>query len=178
MSKFEFIKTSIDGLYLIKPKLFRDDRGYFFESYSKKEFFDAGLKMEFVQDNQSFSKQGVLRGLHFQTINSQGKLVRVIKGEIFDVAVDLRKESSTYGSYEAFILNEENQNQLYIPEGFAHGFLTLSDEAIINYKCTDYYNPQGESGIIFDDSTLGIKWPLDKVKKVILSEKDRCLPKL
>lgn len=178
MSKFEFIKTSIDGLYLIKPKLFRDDRGYFFESYSKKEFFDAGLKMEFVQDNQSFSKRGVLRGLHFQTINPQGKLVRVIKGEIFDVAVDLRKESSTYGRYEAVILNEENQNQLYIPEGFAHGFLTLSDEAIINYKCTDYYNPYGESGIIFDDSTLGIKWPIDKVEKVILSEKDSYLPRL
>lgn len=178
MSKFEFIKTSIDGLYLVKPKLFRDDRGYFFESYSKKEFFDAGLKMEFVQDNQSFSKQGVLRGLHFQTINPQGKLVRVIKGEIFDVAVDLRKGSSTYGLYEAFVLNEENQNQLYIPEGFAHGFLTLSDEAIINYKCTDYYNPHGESGIIFDDLTLGIKWPTDKVEKIILSEKDSFLPKL
>lgn len=143
------------------------------ECYNKKQFFEAGLIMKFVQDNESKSKKGVLRGLHFQIKHTQGKLVRVINGEVFDVAVDLRKHSPTFGEWEGIILTGENGKQFYIPEGFAHGFLVLSDEVVFNYKCTNFYAPEYEQGILWNDSDLGIKWPLGKVEEVLLSEKDK-----
>lgn len=173
MSKFKFIKTSIEDLYIIEPQVFGDHRGYFIEAYNKKEFFDAGLTMEFVQDNESKSKKGVLRGLHFQTKHTQGKLVRVIQGEVFDVAVDLRKGSPTFGKWEGVLLSEENKKQFYVPEGFAHGFLVLSEEAVFSYKCTDYYAPEYDSGLLWKDETIGVKWPLENIEELILSEKDK-----
>ena len=177
MKKFNFIKTSIKGVYVIEPTVFDDDRGYFMETYHKKEFEENGLDVDFVQDNQSKSTKGVLRGLHFQYTQVQGKLVRVIKGEVFDVAVDLRKKSPTYGKYESVILSEENKKQFYVPPGFAHGFLVLSDEAEFTYKCTDFYNGPDEGGIIWNDSDIGINWPLDE-DEIILSEKDKMLKSL
>jgi len=173
MSKFKFIKTPIEDLYIIEPTVFGDYRGYFMETYNAKEFKEAGLDMKFVQDNQSKSKKGVLRGLHFQYKYPQGKLVRVIKGEVFDVAVDLRKNSKTYGKWHGVILSEENKRQFYVPEGFAHGFLVLSDEAEFTYKCTDFYHPEDEGGILWNDPDIGIKWPLEDIEEVILSEKDK-----
>ncbi|OPX50365.1 dTDP-4-dehydrorhamnose 3,5-epimerase [Clostridium thermobutyricum] len=173
MSNFKFIKTKIKDLYIIEQKIFEDDRGYFMELYNKKDFNEAGLDMEFVQDNESKSKKGVLRGLHFQKQHSQGKLVRVIEGKVYDVAVDLRKESETYGQWEGVLLTSENKKQFYIPEGFAHGFLVISDYAIFNYKCTDFYAPEYEDGIIWNDPDLKIIWPLDGIEEIFLSEKDK-----
>jgi len=173
MENFNFIETKISGVYVIEPKIFGDNRGYFMESYNRKHFEEVGLNMNFVQDNESRSTKGVLRGLHFQKRHSQGKLIRVSKGEVFDVAVDLRNGSKTYGKWEGIILSEENKKLFYIPEGFAHGFLVLSDEAIFNYKCTDFYAPEYEEGIKWNDPNINIAWPLDKVNKVILSEKDK-----
>lgn len=172
MSNFQFINTKIDDLYIIKPTIHNDTRGYFFETYSLPIFKDNGIDVNFVQDNQSKSKKGVLRGLHFQTENSQGKLVRVIKGTVFDVAVDLRKNSRTFGEWEGVILSEENKNLFYIPEGFAHGFLVLSDEAIFSYKCTNIYSPQYESGIIWNDPDLNIVWPIENIDDILISSKD------
>ena len=143
------------------------------ETYHEKEFKDAGIDVTFVQDNQSKSKKGVLRGLHFQYTNPQGKLVRVIKGEVFDVAVDLRKDSDTYGKWEGVILSEENKKQFYVPEGFAHGFLVLSDEAEFTYKCTNFYDADDEGGILWNDPEIGIEWPVDDIEDVILSDKDK-----
>lgn len=173
---FIFKKTKISGVYIIEPTVFEDNRGYFLEIYNKKQFEEAGMNMNFVQDNESKSSKGVLRGLHFQKKNSQGKLIRVIKGEVFDVAVDLRNGSKTYGRWEGVILNEKNKLQFYIPEGFAHGFLVLSEEAIFNYKCTDFYAPEYEGGIMWNDPYIGIKWPLDRIDNIILSEKDKSNP--
>ncbi|QIB27589.1 dTDP-4-dehydrorhamnose 3,5-epimerase [Caloranaerobacter azorensis] len=173
MGKFKFIETGIKGLYIIEPTVFGDNRGYFMETYNFKDFKEAGLDMTFVQDNQSKSKKGVLRGLHFQYKHPQGKLVRVTKGEVFDVAVDLRKNSKTYGKWYGIVLSEENKKQFYIPEGFAHGFLVLSEEAEFVYKCTDYYHPEDEGGIIWNDPDINIDWPLDRVEEIILSEKDK-----
>lgn len=173
MGKFKFMETSIEGVYIIEPTVFGDERGYFMETYHKEEFKKAGLDFSFVQDNQSKSKKGVLRGLHFQYTKPQGKLVRVIKGEVFDVAVDLRKDSPTYGKWEGVILSDENKKQFYVPEGFAHGFLVLSDEAEFIYKCTDFYDSEDEGGILWNDPDIGIKWPVDDIDEVILSEKDR-----
>lgn len=178
MSKFDFYKTSIEGVYIIEPTKFGDNRGYFMETYNKKDFTGGGLNVDFVQDNESKSSKGVLRGLHFQTKHSQGKLVKVTKGEVFDVAVDLRDGSPTYGQWEGIILSEDNKKQFYIPEGFAHGFLVLSEEAIFNYKCTDFYYPEYEGGILWNDEEIGIEWPLDLVEKVILSDKDKKHKKL
>jgi dTDP-4-dehydrorhamnose 3,5-epimerase len=144
MGKFKFIKTSIEGLFIIEPMVFGDDRGYFMETYHKEEFKDAGLDLNFVQDNQSKSKKGVLRGLHFQYTKPQGKLVRALRGVVFDVAVDLRNNSPTYGKWEGIILSEENKKQFYVPEGFAHGFVVLSDEAEFTYKCTNFYDSEDE----------------------------------
>jgi dTDP-4-dehydrorhamnose 3,5-epimerase len=172
VGKFNFTPTKLEGALIIEPLVFEDERGYFMETYNMKEFEEAGVQIKFVQDNESKSKKGVLRGLHFQYKKPQGKLVRAIKGRIFDVAVDLRKNSPTYGEWEAVILSEENKKQFYIPEGFAHGFLVLSDYAIVNYKCTELYHPEYEGGIRWDDPTLSIKWPLDQVDKIIISEKD------
>ncbi|WP_434304808.1 dTDP-4-dehydrorhamnose 3,5-epimerase [Clostridium botulinum] len=175
MGQFKFTKTPIEGLYVIEPKAFSDHRGYFMETYNYEDFKAAGLDMVFVQDNQSKSKKGVLRGLHFQKKHPQGKLVRVIRGEVFDVAVDIREDSSTFGKWYGVILSEENKKQFYIPEGFAHGFLVLSDEAEFCYKCTDFYHPEDEGGIIWNDPTISIVWPFEKIKdiNILLSEKDR-----
>lgn len=155
----KFLKCPIQGMYIIEPEIHYDDRGYFCETYQKKEFEQAGLGMEFVQDNQSSSKKGVLRGLHFQIKYPQGKLVRVVKGCVFDVAVDLRKSSETYGKWYGVELSEQNKKQFYIPEGFAHGFLVLSDTAEFCYKCTDFYHPGDEGGIAWNDPSIGIIWP-------------------
>lgn len=173
MSKFNFIATPIQGLYVIEPTVFGDDRGYFMETYQYEEFAQAGLDMVFVQDNQSKSKKGVLRGLHYQTRNSQGKLVRVVKGQVFDVGVDLRKGSDTFGQWYGVLLSDENKRQFYVPEGFAHGFLVISDTAEFVYKCTNYYDPTSEAGILWNDPDLGIVWPIDNDTEILLSEKDK-----
>ena len=173
MSKFNFIKTTIPDLYIIEPTVFGDHRGYFMESYSKRDFDEAGLTMDFVQDNESKSTKGVLRGLHFQTKHTQGKLVRVIEGEVYDVAVDLREGSPTFGKWEGILLTAENKKQFYVPQGFAHGFLVLSEEAIFTYKCTDYYTPEYDSGVIWNDPDIGIEWPLEGIDEVLLSDKDK-----
>ncbi|WP_308575532.1 dTDP-4-dehydrorhamnose 3,5-epimerase [uncultured Methanosphaera sp.] len=172
MAKFTFNETSIKGVYVIETQVFGDERGYFMETYQKDIFDEAGIDVNFVQDNQSRSKKGVLRGLHFQYTQPQGKLVRVIKGEVFDVAVDLRSDSPTYGKWEGVILSEENKKQFYIPEGFAHGFVVLSDIAEFTYKCTDFYNPDDEGGILWNDPEIGINWPIDDIDEIILSKKD------
>jgi len=172
MGKFKFIKTSIEGLFIIEPMVFGDDRGYFMETYHAEEFKDAGLDLNFVQDNQSKSKKGVLRGLHFQYTKPQGKLVRALRGVVFDVAVDLRNNSPTYGKWEGIILSEENKKQFYVPEGFAHGFVVLSDEAEFTYKCTNFYDSEDEGGILWNDPSISIDWPID-IDEVILSEKDK-----
>ena len=177
MEKFEIEKTFINNLIIIKPKKFEDERGYFFESYNFLEFKKFGIKLNFVQDNHSKSKKGVLRGLHFQRKHPQGKLIRVIKGKIFDVAVDLRKKSETFGKWFGLILSEENSLQFYIPPEFAHGFLSLQDDTEVIYKCSDYYYPEYDSGIIWNDETLNINWPLEQIDKLIISEKDKNLPK-
>lgn len=173
MGKFNFIETKIRDLYIIEPTVFGDERGYFMETYSKKDFFEAGLTMEFVQDNESKSRKGVLRGLHFQTQKTQGKLVRVTSGAVYDVAVDLRKGSPTYGQWEGVLLTSENKKQFYVPEGFAHGFLVVSDEATFNYKCTNFYAPEYDGGVLWNDSEIGVEWPLDGIDEILLSEKDK-----
>ena len=168
---FTFEKTSIDGVYIITPKKFGDNRGYFMETYNEHDFKENGLNYNFVQDNQSKSSKGVLRGLHFQINHPQAKLVRVIEGEVYDVAVDLRKGSKTYGKYVGVILSAENNKQLMIPRGFAHGFLVLSDGAIFAYKCDDFYHPEDEGGIAFNDPDVNIDWPFKD--NLNLSEKDK-----
>jgi len=178
MGKFNFVGTKIKDLYIIEPLIFGDTRGYFMESYNKKDFNDFGLTMEFVQDNESKSKKGVLRGLHFQISHPQGKLVRVTSGKVFDVAVDLRKDSPTFSQYVSVILTGENKKQLYIPEGFAHGFLVLSEFALFSYKCTDYYMPEYESGILWTDEDISVQWPIDEVEQIFLSDKDKNQKKL
>ncbi len=172
MEKFNFIKTFIQGLFVIEPYIIKDNRGFFMETYNYQDFKEAGLDINFVQDNHSKSNKCVLRGLHYQVKYPQGKLIRVVKGKVFDVAVDLRKDSPTYLKWFGTELSEINKKQLYIPPQFAHGFLTLSGEAEVVYKCTDYYRQDDEAGIIWNDRTIGIKWPIDKIEEVILSEKD------
>lgn len=174
MGQFNFIKTEIDGVFIIEPRVFGDERGYFMETYNKADFHKAGITNEFVQDNQSKSKKGVLRGLHFQIQYPQAKLVRVTKGEVYDVAVDLRKESPTYGKYVGVILTADKKNIFFIPRGFAHGFLVLSEEAEFTYKCDEFYHPEDEGGIRWDDPIIGIEWPNIEVPKII-SEKDQAL---
>lgn len=171
MAEFIFHETFIDGVYVIEPKVFGDQRGYFMETYNEEVFFNNGLSYRFVQDNQSSSKKGVLRGLHFQKKFPQAKLVRVLSGEVFDVAVDLRANSKTYGKYFGILLSSNNKKQLLIPRGFAHGFLVLSENAVFAYKCDDYYHPEDECGIIWNDESINIEWPI--VGNLILSEKDQ-----
>lgn len=173
MGQFKFTNTKIEGMFLVEPAVFEDNRGYFMETYNENDFKEAGYDLTFVQDNQSKSSKGVLRGLHLQVNYPQGKLVRVIKGEVFDVGVDLRKDSDTYGEWFGAILSDENKKQLFIPEGFAHGFLVLSDEAEFVYKCTEFYHGDDEGGIKWDDSDIGIDWPLDDIDEIILSDKDK-----
>ena len=168
----EFKKTAIEGVYVIEPRVFNDARGYFFEAWKKKEFEQNIGKVEFVQDNESKSSYGVLRGLHYQKGDaSQAKLVRVIKGKVLDVAVDIRKSSPTFGQHVMVELSDENKRQFFIPRGFAHGFLVLSDEAIFTYKVDNVYAPQADAGIRWNDPDLGIEWPIDP-KDVQTSEKD------
>lgn len=174
----EVIKTDITGVVIIEPRLFRDDRGYFFESFSQRVFDEKVRPIEFVQDNESCSTKGVMRGLHFQRPPfAQSKLVRCVKGTVLDVAVDIRKGSPTYGRHVAVELSEENHRQFFIPRGFAHGFAVLSDIAVFQYKCDNYYAPQADGGIAITDESLGIDWRLD-LRDVILSEKDTRHPLL
>ena len=159
MGKIKVTTCEIEGLCVIEPTVFKDERGYFMETYNQNDFKEAGLDMVFVQDNQSMSTRGVLRGLHYQKQFPQGKLVRVVRGTVFDVAVDLRTGSKTYGNWFGVELSAENKKQFYIPEGFAHGFLVLSDEAEFVYKCTDFYHPGDEGGMAWNDPEIGIEWP-------------------
>ncbi len=177
MSNFNFLKTEIDGVIIVETKVFGDNRGYFMETYHEDKFCEGGITAKFIQDNQSKSTKGVLRGLHFQKTHPQAKLVRVIKGKVYDVAVDLRKESPTYGKYVGVVLSEENKKQFFIPRGFAHGFLVLSDEAEFVYKCDDFYHPEDEGGLMWNDPAIGIDWPLENVEEIKLSEKDTKNPK-
>ena len=174
MSNFTFEKTAIEGVYIITPKVYGDDRGYFMETYKQSDFEEAGINCNFLQDNQSKSRKGVLRGLHFQKTHPQAKLVRVIKGEVYDVAVDLRKDSKTYGKYVGVVLSEENKKQFFVPRGFAHGFLVLSEEAEFVYKCDDLYHPEDEGGLIYNDKAINIDWP--QGYDILLSEKDKNFP--
>lgn len=171
MENFRFTKTNIEGVYIIEPTIFGDSRGYFMETYNYNEFKAGGIDITFVQDNQAKSKRGVLRGLHFQKQYPQGKLVRVISGEVFDVAVDLRKGSKTYGKWVGEILSDKNNKQFFIPKGFAHGYLVLSETAEFVYKCDEFYHPEDEGGLIWNDNMVGIEWP--NVSEIILSEKDK-----
>lgn len=173
MGKIIVTPCDIEGLYVIEPTVFKDERGYFVETYNQNDMKEAGLDMVFVQDNQSMSTRGVLRGLHFQKQYPQGKLVRVVRGKVFDVAVDLRSDSKTYGKWFGVELSAENMKQFYIPEGFAHGFLVLSDEAEFCYKCTDFYHPGDEGGLAWNDEEIGVKWPLEEGVELIISEKDQ-----
>ena len=171
------IETKLKGCFVIEPRVFNDDRGYFFESYNKEKFEElTGSKIDFVQDNESFSTKGVLRGLHFQKgEHAQAKLVRVTHGEVLDVAVDIRPESETFLQVEAVRLSAENKKQLFVPRGFAHGFIVLSDTVVFNYKCDNLYNKASEGGIIYNDATLNIDWILDS-SEFLVSEKDLILP--
>ena len=173
MGKIKVTPCDIKGLYVIEPAVFKDERGYFMETYNQNDFKEAGLGMVFVQDNQSMSVKGVLRGLHFQKQYPQGKLVRVVRGTVYDVAVDLRSDSETYGKWFGVILSAENKKQFYIPEGFAHGFLVLSDEAEFAYKCTDFYHPGDEGGLLWSDPEIGVDWPIVPDMQLIISDEDR-----
>ncbi|MFG6426157.1 dTDP-4-dehydrorhamnose 3,5-epimerase [Lepagella muris] len=171
-------KTDIEGVLIIEPRLFNDARGYFFESYNRKNYEEAGITADFVQDNESCSTRGVMRGLHFQRPPyAQAKLVRCVKGKVLDVAVDIRKGSPTYGQHVAVELSEENHRQFFIPRGFAHGFAVLSDTAVFQYKCDNYYHPEADGGISIQDDTLGIDWQIDPTE-ALLSEKDTKHPLL
>lgn len=182
MSQIQVTSTPISGLYVIEPTVHGDSRGYFMETYNQRDMAEAGLTMTFVQDNQSLSRRGVLRGLHYQKHHPQGKLVRVIRGQVFDVAVDLRRESGTFGKWYGIILSEENKKQFYVPEGFAHGFLVLSETAEFCYKVTDFYHPGDEGGLAWNDPEIGIVWPevqngcLSDGTPLLFSDKDRQLP--
>lgn len=180
MGKFNFIETGIKDLFVVEPTVFGDNRGYFMETYNAE--FEPYIKhldgsaATFVQDNQSRSKKGVLRGLHFQKNNPQGKLVRCLEGEVFDVAVDLRKSSESYGKWFGVLLSEENKKQFYIPEGFAHGFLVMSDTATFAYKCTRFYAPNDEGGLLWNDPEIGVEWNIPDGMEILLSEKDKVHP--
>ncbi len=168
------IETALAGVVIIEPRVFGDDRGFFLETFSQQRYLEsAGIQLSFVQDNHSRSTKGVLRGLHFQKTKPQGKLVRVVTGEVYDVAVDINPESPTYGQYEGVILSEQNKRQFWVPPGYAHGFVVLSETADFEYKCTDYYDPSDEGGVLWNDPDIAIPWPIDNVS---LSEKDAILP--
>lgn len=172
-----FIPTKLEGCFVIEPKIFNDERGYFLESFNEKTFQNGvGHRVQFVQDNQSFSSKGVLRGLHYQTgVHAQAKLVRVLQGEVLDVVVDARPESKTFGEHVSVLLSAENQKQFFVPRGFAHGFLVLSDTATFFYKCDNFYNKESEGGIIYNDTSLNIDWKFPK-EALIISDKDLILP--
>lgn len=178
MGKITVETCHIEGLKVVTPTVFGDSRGYFMETYNYNDFKEAGIDQVFVQDNQSASKKGVLRGLHFQINYPQDKLVRVIKGEVFDVAVDMREGSPTYGQWYGVRLSEENKKMFFIPKNFAHGFYVLSDYAEFTYKCTDFYHPNDEGGIIYNDPGIGIEWPIDENAELIMSDKDKVWPQI
>ncbi len=174
-----FIETKLKGCFIIEPKIFSDERGYFMESFNQKTFAQGtGLDVNFVQDNQSYSSKGVLRGLHYQTgVHTQAKLVRVLEGEVLDIAVDIRPGSETFGQHVSVVLSGENQTQFFVPRGFAHGFIVLSETATFFYKCDNLYHKESEGGIIFNDPTLNIDWKIS-IDECIISEKDQMLPEL
>ena len=176
VGNFTFTETEIKDIYIIESKCYGDNRGYFMETYKQSDFDTAGLHYVFVQDNQSSSRKGVLRGLHFQKTFPQAKLVRVLRGTVFDVAVDLRRNSETFGKWTGVLLSDENRRQFLIPRGFAHGFVVVSDYAEFAYKCDELYHPEDEGGLAWDDPDIGIEWP--EVGEIILSEKDKHLPTL
>lgn len=176
MGKIKVTTCDIEGLKVIEPTVFGDERGYFMETYNYNDFAEAGIDVQFVQDNQSMSVKGVLRGLHFQKEFPQDKLVRVVSGEVFDVAVDLREGSKTYGQWYGVVLSAQNKKQFFIPKNFAHGFVVLSDTAEFCYKCSDFYHPNDEGGILWSDPEIGIDWPIPEGMKLILSEKDQKWP--
>ncbi|MCH9298035.1 dTDP-4-dehydrorhamnose 3,5-epimerase [Pantoea allii] len=169
----KIIETKLAGVKILEPAIYGDERGFFMETWQQKKFDELVCTRQFVQDNHSKSAKGILRGLHYQTENTQGKLVRVVAGEVYDVAVDIRKSSSTFGQWIGVYLSAENKRQLWVPEGFAHGFLVTSDSAEFVYKCTDYYNPEHEHTILWNDPTLMIDWPMEENNAPILSEKDK-----
>ena len=169
------IEMEIPGVFVVEPKVFGDDRGFFMETWNRARYEEVGLPARFVQDNLSFSVRGVLRGLHFQNPDAQGKLVSVLQGEVFDVAVDIRVGSPTHGRWVGVNLSAENKRQFYVPEGFAHGFVVTGDTALLHYKCTGYYRPEAESSILWNDVDIGVRWPVDSP---VLSEKDRAAPPL
>lgn len=173
MGKLTVETCAIEGLKVVTPEVRGDARGYFMETYQYNDFKEAGIDVTFVQDNQSASKKGVLRGLHFQTEHPQDKLVRVIKGEVFDVAVDLREGSPTFGQWHGVLLSEENKKQFFVPKGFAHGFLVLSDYAEFCYKVSDFYHPGGEGGIMYNDPEVGVEWPIPEGMELIMSDRDK-----
>lgn len=175
---FTFTETSIEGVLVVDVTAYGDERGYFAETYKRPDFVAGGIDAEFVQDNQSSSTKGVLRGLHFQIHHPQSKLVRVVSGEVFDVAVDLRPGSATYGAWEGVVLSAENRRQFFVPRGFAHGFLVLSDIAEFCYKCDDVYHPNDEGGLMWNDPEIGIEWPIPEGMELVLSEKDRAHPSI
>ncbi len=177
MGRFKFIETPLKDALIVEPAVFGDHRGYFCETYSERDFAEAGIREKFVQDNESFSSLGVLRGLHFQKKNPQAKLVRVTHGSVFDVAVDLRKKSPTFGNWFGVLLTGENHRQFYIPEGFAHGFLVLSETAGFVYKCSRFYDASDEGGLLWNDPDLNIRWPLETIEQTRVSEKDLKNPK-
>ena len=169
----EFLPTRLPDVIVIRPEVFEDSRGFFMETWTRKAFEQVGIDADFVQDNYSSSVAGTVRGLHYQIERAQGKLVRVVKGEVFDVAVDLRKSSPDFGQWASEILSAENKKQMWIPPGFAHGFLVLSETTEFEYKCTDYYAPEHERTICWDDPDIGVDWPLADVESPILSQKDQ-----
>ncbi len=171
----EVIESRLKGVYLIKPRVFEDPRGFFFESYNQDRYKDQGIDVDFVQDNYSRSTGGVLRGMHYQIKRGQAKLVWVPQGEVFDVAVDLRKDSSTFGQWDGYTLSSKNKHQLFVPAGFAHGYCVMSKTADFAYKCSDYYFPEDEGGLIWNDPKVGIEWPIEDP---VLSEKDQNHPTL
>ena len=178
MGKLTVEKTPIDGVVIVTPAVYGDERGYFTETYNERDYAEAGIDVRFVQDNQSRSRRGVLRGLHFQKNYPQSKLVRVLEGEAFDVAVDLRPESPTYGQWVGVLLTAENHKQFFVPRGFAHGFLVLSETATFAYKCDEFYHPEDEGGLAWNDPTVGVAWPITPDMELLLSEKDRRQPTL
>jgi len=178
MGKIKVTTCEIEGLKIIEPAVYGDERGYFMETYQYNDFKEVGLDMQFVQDNQSGSSKGVLRGLHFQLNYPQAKLIRAVQGEVFDVAVDLRPGSATFGQWHGEVISAENKKQFLIPENFAHGFLVLSDWADFAYKCNDFYHPNDEGGLKWDDPEIGIKWPITEGMELIISEKDKKWPGL
>jgi dTDP-4-dehydrorhamnose 3,5-epimerase len=171
----KIIETDLKGVLLVEPRVFDDSRGYFMETYQKERFREAGIKVDFVQDNLSYSWRGTLRGLHYQYPNEQAKLVQVAQGEVFDVAVDIRQGSPTFGKWHGSILSSENKHQMFVPVGFAHGFIVLSETAVFMYKCSDYYAPESEWGVVWSDPDLGIDWTM---KKPLVSSKDAALPRI